>query len=885
MSFFDLRFQSPTPKSRGRGGDGARRALPFVAAAAIGALVPAATAAPAAAQGNDRCQDGTPVETEEFIFGDFTDATSDGASSCDGGPGTRDRWYRWVAPTSDRSFLLFSERPDIDVSIHAACPGTVETELACGVNGRDITGLSFLGFGATAGESYYLRVAEATPGAGVLPYSGYLFQTGGVITGVVTDAAGQALEGISVGLGAGIPDATTLTDAEGRYRFGGLEYGFRQLYAGRDSTYVAELYDDIPCPDIMCLEGGDLISAGLGATVTANFALEPGASISGVLTDEDTGATLSNRRVALELLSDEIVVRLDTITDGQGRYTFDGLVAGDYAVFAVAIGYVPEYWDDVECTSGDCDVSQATPISLAVGESVDGIDFALDPGASIRGQVRDAETGEPVAFEAVELRNGAGESLRIAIADGAGRYAFNQMAAGTYFVSTASRTYINEVWPSAPCTFGRDCPTAGATAIQVDEDQFVGGIDFALDLGGVVRATVANRFTGEPVVDSRIRLFDAAGNFLVLAVEGLNGEVVITGLPAGEFRAVAFTPTGRFIAQVYVARDCPGPDPDGCENIPSGSAIEVTPGETTGIGFSLRPDGGSCVSDSTTLCLNDNRFAVRARWQTFEGTSFSPGVAERLPGIDDSGAFWFFDAANIELVVKVLDACGEPFDRFWVFASGLTNVGVELSVTDTLIGEEKTYSNPLGTAFQPIQDTDAFATCFVAGPTGSLTAAAADGPAPDAAAEIAALEAHLAAERRRAADASPGPAVDAEPAAKADCTPGAATLCLGENGRFRVNAAWETPDGDAGPATAVPFREDTGFFWFFDPSNVEVIVKVLDACADPFDRFWVFAGGLTNVDVQLQVTDTATGEARVYRNPQGQRFQPIQDTDAFNTCP
>jgi hypothetical protein len=41
----------------------------------------------------------------------------------------------------------------------------------------------------------------------------------------------------------------------------------------------------------------------------------------------------------------------------------------------------------------------------------------------------------------------------------------------------------------------------------------------------------------------------------------------------------------------------------------------------------------------------------------------------------------------------------------------LTNVEVTLRVTDTRNGTVQTYFNPLGTAFQPVQDTSAFATC------------------------------------------------------------------------------------------------------------------------------------------------------------------------------
>ena len=52
----------------------------------------------------------------------------------------------------------------------------------------------------------------------------------------------------------------------------------------------------------------------------------------------------------------------------------------------------------------------------------------------------------------------------------------------------------------------------------------------------------------------------------------------------------------------------------------------------------------------------------------------------------------------------------------------------------------------------------------------------------------------------------------------------------------------------------------------------------------PFQRFWFFAAGLTNVRVDIEVTDTETGESKTYVNPQNQPFAPIQDTEGFDTC-
>ena len=91
------------------------------------------------------------------------------------------------------------------------------------------------------------------------------------------------------------------------------------------------------------------------------------------------------------------------------------------------------------------------------------------------------------------------------------------------------------------------------------------------------------------------------------------------------------------------------------------------------------------------------------------------------------------------------------------------------------------------------------------------------------------------------------------------------------------------PQGGSDTASAVPLSSDTGFLWFFDPANLEVIVKVLDAC-DFAGHFWVFAGGLTDVGVELSVTDTLTGETRRYDNMLGDPFQPIRDTEAFASC-
>jgi hypothetical protein len=104
-----------------------------------------------------------------------------------------------------------------------------------------------------------------------------------------------------------------------------------------------------------------------------------------------------------------------------------------------------------------------------------------------------------------------------------------------------------------------------------------------------------------------------------------------------------------------------------------------------------------------------------------------------------------------------------------------------------------------------------------------------------------------------------------------------------QGGRFLVGVTWKTTTGTTGIGHGTALTGDSGYFWFFDPANVELIVKVLDACAVN-QRFWVFSGGLTNVNTTVTVTDTRTGIVKTYTNPQSTPFKPIQDTGAF-TCP
>ena len=115
-------------------------------------------------------------------------------------------------------------------------------------------------------------------------------------------------------------------------------------------------------------------------------------------------------------------------------------------------------------------------------------------------------------------------------------------------------------------------------------------------------------------------------------------------------------------------------------------------------------------------------------------------------------------------------------------------------------------------------------------------------------------------------------ATDATPA---PCVPTATALCL-NNGRFEVQVSWRTADQN-GEATAVllDFAPDSGLFYFFSQSNVEMLVKVLNACVPELgNKYWVFYAATTNVEFTLTVIDTQTGKVKAYYNPPGTDLVP-----------
>ncbi len=122
---------------------------------------------------------------------------------------------------------------------------------------------------------------------------------------------------------------------------------------------------------------------------------------------------------------------------------------------------------------------------------------------------------------------------------------------------------------------------------------------------------------------------------------------------------------------------------------------------------------GPCVPGATTLCIDhnpgDKRFKVQVSYATSQGggRSGSGGAISGAGlGVTQGGLFWFFQASNPELLVKIINGCSLN-SHFWLFYAATTNVGFTVTVTDTVALNQQTYTNQDLQSAAPVQDTAA----------------------------------------------------------------------------------------------------------------------------------------------------------------------------------
>lgn len=294
------------------------------------------------------------------------------------------------------------------------------------------------------------------------------------------------------------------------------------------------------------------------------------------------------------------------------------------------------------------------------------------------------------------------------------------------------------------------------------------------------------------------------------------------------------------------------------------------------------------------LDLGDgDRFQVRLRWSNPRDGSSGMGHAKRLG--EDSGAFWFFTPENLEVTVKILD--GRAVNgHWWVFIASMTDLAFEVEISRAG-GPARTYVQTAGqnrnfidvdASFvegqQPVSDPVRSTPEIVVEPQHPT-------PSDPVHVEVSVLNTEpdlsfLGVEGRiiffnydtyeypSGGPPPPDQRVTAE-ATVGPLAPGVYTVDVRQDSRhafghtfqvsepstqlrfldtpdsyFNVYVNIDTPRGGVG--RGVQLTNQSGYFWFFDPGNIELTVKILDG-RGVNGKYWVFIASMTDVPFTVEV--------------------------------
>lgn len=312
-------------------------------------------------------------------------------------------------------------------------------------------------------------------------------------------------------------------------------------------------------------------------------------TISGTVTASDTSLPLQD--VYLEIYNSSGSYAGYGYTDSTGQYTSEGLSADTYFIIAYgSSGYLDKLYDNFPCDGGNCDVLTGTPVTVAAGANTPGINFALDPGGSIAGQITDATSGHPIPYAGVEIYDESGSYAAYGYTDETGTYKADGLITGTYFVRTSAYgDYLDELYDNIPCT--PYCDETTGTPVAVTQGQTTSGISFALEHLGHIAGRVTDEATGAGIANVEVDIMSETGSWMGGGYTDSSGNYTATRLPTGNYYAVAYDYNSGHIGELYDNISCPNGN---CDMF-TGTPIHVqTGGTTSGINFAL-VHGGTIV--------------------------------------------------------------------------------------------------------------------------------------------------------------------------------------------------------------------------------------------------------------------------------------------------
>jgi hypothetical protein len=386
------------------------------------------------------------------------------------------------------------------------------------------------------------------------------------IQGTVTDASSTPLSYAQVDVvdANGNIVAQGYSDSSGHYIAGPIPVGNYRAYAS-DNGYFSQLFDGIDCASNCSAELSSATPIAIatdGQQGQADFHLTNLPAVHGHVQDATSGLPLANVSILVSILPPATFQTANTaVTDANGDYTLTATPPGTYYVWALSDDHIDQVYPGIACEnflyypSAICDVSGATLLTIALGQTPSDFDFALTASSSIGGQATSRGSDLPASMS-VSIYDTTGSLVAQTGTDATGAYVVDDLPPGTYFAASTSYSgqYIEQLWqhidcinPCAPTT-GTQIPVAASTTVQ--------GVDFdPIRLDAIV-GRVANTTAG-PVSYAVVDIFDAADDsYWGSAVVDTQGYYAVSG-NMGHSYFVATEAGEGYVDQIYNGISCP----------------------------------------------------------------------------------------------------------------------------------------------------------------------------------------------------------------------------------------------------------------------------------------------------------------------------------------
>ncbi|MDQ4213430.1 carboxypeptidase-like regulatory domain-containing protein [Microbacterium capsulatum] len=311
-------------------------------------------------------------------------------------------------------------------------------------------------------------------------------------------------------------------------------------------------------------------------------------SISGVVTGAADGSPLEGVAVRAALPGTGMSASVRTAADGS--YTIEGLVAEGWTVsFAhESSDWIGQYWN------GAAEPWRGSPVRVVAGETVPGIDAALQAGGFLAGSVRRAADGAPVRGSVTA--RGASGSFRAAIRDD-GSYLL-QVRPGEYtvFFDSLDPLTCNEYWPGVVAA-------GNAIPVVVAAGSAMHGLDARLASTATITGTI--RAGGAPCPTACVEAW-TDGERVALAWARKDGSYRLT-VPEGTYSLVARGGRLPAVAAPYSGRTAAAG---------AASLVATVAGVPCRADFDLDPSPPTVVLSSSTVRPGD---AVEVTGSGFPG--------------------------------------------------------------------------------------------------------------------------------------------------------------------------------------------------------------------------------------------------------------------------